>query len=63
MPKRKKDWNEYRGPYTSDDPGLTRDTSGLGYPKPVDILNRVQPSADRDGGFSGKLDKGPNEPA
>jgi len=56
-------WN---GPQGSDDmekDPLKRDTSGLGYPKPVDIERRVTPSADRDGGFSGKLDKGPKEDA
>jgi hypothetical protein len=58
MPKKKKDWNEVRGAYTSDDPGLTRDKSGLGYPKPVSILKKVDPAADQDSGFSGKLPKG-----
>jgi hypothetical protein len=63
MAKKKKDWNEKLGPYTSDNPGLTRDTSGLGYHKPVSILNRVDPSAARTDGFSAKLDKGPKEDA
>jgi hypothetical protein len=63
MPKKKKDWNEVRGAYTSDDPGLTRDESALGYHKPVDISNRVDPSWKRTDGFSAKLDKGPKEDA
>jgi hypothetical protein len=59
MPKKtKKDWNEVRGAYTSDDPGLTRDDSGLGYSKPVDISKKVDPSWQRNGGFAGQLDKG-----
>jgi hypothetical protein len=62
MPK-KKNWNEYRGPYTSDEPGLTRDESGLGYPKPVDIYDRVTPSWNRTDGFSAKLDRGPKKPS
>jgi hypothetical protein len=42
---------------------MTRDESARKYPKPVDILDRVQPSADRDEGFSGRLDKGRKEPS
>jgi hypothetical protein len=34
---------------------LKRDSSGLGYHKPVSIIKRVDPAADQDGGFSGKL--------
>jgi hypothetical protein len=51
------------GPYAGGDADsrVRRDSSGLGYPEPVDIYNRVQPSADRDGGFSGKLDRGPDK--
>jgi hypothetical protein len=58
MPKKKKEWNEVLGAYTSDNPGLTRDESGLGYPKPVDISKKVDPSWKRTDGFSAKLDKG-----
>jgi hypothetical protein len=36
---------------------MKRDTSGSGYSKPVDISKRVQPNADQNGGFSGKLTK------
>ena len=57
------DWN---GPQGSDDMGrdkLKKDSSGLGYPKPVDISNRVDPSWKRTDGFSAKLDKGPKEDA
>jgi hypothetical protein len=46
------------GPYAKNDVKLTRDESGLGYPKPVSILKKVDPAADQDGGFSGKLPKG-----
>jgi hypothetical protein len=49
------DWN---GPQGNDDMGrdkLKKDTSGLGYPRPKDISKRVDPAADQDSGFSGKL--------
>jgi hypothetical protein len=52
------DWN---GPQGNDDMGrdkLRKDSSGLGYPKPRDISRRVDPAADIDDGFSGKLPKG-----
>jgi hypothetical protein len=51
------------GPYAKNDVKLTRDESGLGYPKPVDISRRVDPSWKRTDGFSAKLDKGPKEDA
>jgi hypothetical protein len=57
MPKRK-DWNEKLGAYTTDEVKMTRDTSGLGYPKPRDISKLVDPSHKRNDGFSAKLDKG-----
>jgi hypothetical protein len=56
-------WN---GPQGSDDmemDPLRRDSSGLGYPKPVDISDRVDPSWKRTDGFSAKLDKGRKDPA
>jgi hypothetical protein len=54
--KNDSDWN---GPQSSEDLGrekLRRDSSGLGYPKPVDISKRVD-GAQSDDGFSGKLPK------
>jgi hypothetical protein len=49
------DWN---GPQGSEDMGrekLRKDSSGLGYPKPVDIEDRVNKAQRIDDGFSGKL--------
>jgi hypothetical protein len=64
MPRKpKKDWTEKLGAYTTDKVEMTRDTSGLGYPKPVDISKKVDPSWQRTDGFSAKLDKGPKEDA
>jgi len=51
----KRDWNEKRGPYTSDDPGLKQDDSALGYQKPVDISRRVDKAWVVNDGFSGKM--------
>jgi hypothetical protein len=42
---------------------LRKDSSGVKYPKPVDISDRVDPSWKRTDGFSAKLDKGPKEDA
>jgi hypothetical protein len=56
------DWNGKQGGDIGRDK-LRRDSSGLGYHKPVSILNRIEPSAARDDGFSAKLDKGPAEDA
>ena len=49
------DWN---GPQGNDDMGrdkLKKDTSGLGYPRPIDISRRVDKASGIDEGFSGKL--------
>jgi hypothetical protein len=54
MPK-KKDWTEKLGKYTSDDPGLTRDESGLGYPKPKDISKVVDGNHKANDGYVGPL--------
>jgi hypothetical protein len=56
-------WNGPQGSDSMDKDPLKRDTSGLGYPKPVDISKRVDPSWRRTDGFSAKLDKGPKEDA
>jgi hypothetical protein len=60
---KKSEWN---GPQGSNDLGkdkLVRDKSGLGYPEPKDISNRVDPSWKRSDGFAAKLDKGRKDPA
>jgi hypothetical protein len=49
------DWN---GPQSSESMGrdkLRKDDSALGFHKPVSILKKVDPAADQDDGFSGKL--------
>jgi hypothetical protein len=43
---------------TDAETGLKRDSSGLGYHKPVDISKRVDKASDVDSGFSGELPKG-----
>jgi hypothetical protein len=57
MAKAKEGHEKGVGPYSKNDVKLTRDESGLGYPKPVSILNKVDPSHKRNDGFSAKLDK------
>jgi hypothetical protein len=50
-----KDWN---GPQSSEDMGrdkLRKDDSALGFHAPKSILKKVDPAADQDGGYSGKL--------
>jgi hypothetical protein len=58
MPKKTEGHEKGVGPYSKNDVKLTRDESGLGYPKPVDISKKVDPSWKRTDGFSAKLDKG-----
>jgi hypothetical protein len=58
----KKNDSSWNGPQSSEDLGrekLRKDSSGLGYPKPVSILDRVEKAQKiHPDGFSGKL---PNE--
>jgi hypothetical protein len=57
---KKGDESEWNSPQGSDDMGrdkLVRQPD-KGYPKPVDILKKVDPSWERTEGFSAKLDKG-----
>jgi hypothetical protein len=56
MPKRE-GYEKGIGPYSKNDVKLNRQPD-KGYPKPVDISRRVNPAADQDGGFSGKLPSG-----
>jgi hypothetical protein len=56
--KNDSDWN---GPQGSADMGkdkLKKDSSGLGYHAPKSISRVIDPAADQDSGFSGKLPKG-----
>jgi hypothetical protein len=53
--KNDKSWNGPQGSKDMEKDPLRKDSSGLGYPKPVSILNRVEPASRQDDGFSGKL--------
>jgi hypothetical protein len=48
-------WNGPQGSADMEKDPLRKDSSGLGYPKPVDISKRVDPASRQDDGFSGKL--------
>jgi hypothetical protein len=50
-------WNGPQGSADMEKDPLKKDSSGLGYPKPVSILNRVEPASQQDDGFAGKLPK------
>jgi hypothetical protein len=50
-------WNGPQGSSDMEKDPLRRDSSGLGYPKPVSILNRIEPASQVDDGFAGKLPK------
>jgi hypothetical protein len=55
--KNDKSWNGPQGSSNMEKDKLRRDSSGLGYPKPVSILDRVEPASRQDDGFAGKLPK------
>jgi hypothetical protein len=49
-------WNGPQGSNDMEKDKLRKDESGRAYPKPVDILNKVDPSWKRNDGFSAPLD-------
>jgi hypothetical protein len=51
-------WNGEQGSSDMEKDPLKRDTSGLRYHKPKSISKIIDPAADQDDGFSGKLPKG-----
>jgi hypothetical protein len=50
-------WNGPQGSADMEKDPLKKDSSGLGYPKPVSILDRVEPASQQHDGFSGRLPK------
>jgi hypothetical protein len=50
-------WDGPQGSSDMEKDPLRKDSSGLGYPKPVSILDRVEPASQVNDGFDGRVPK------